>query len=135
MNYVSDIRNLAKLLEQMADNADAIDRIGSTDQAVLNAQDRLDKINEELRHQRALREAAELETSDMLAVAQAKADSIVAAAVETAQELQRQAQETLTAAKAKAMLDFEPLQAEVAELEERADKARAYLSSLTKFTE
>lgn len=151
LKAASDIRKLAKLYESMADAADALDQIGSLEQAENEAQVRLDKINEELRHQRALREAAELETSDMLAVAQAKADQIMASAVDSAAELQRQAQEMLAKSRAESALIVEASQqraaelkqqadaaedrvvsalAEVTELEKRAEKARAYLFKL-----
>lgn len=146
-----DIRKLAKLYENMTAAAEALEHVGTIEQAANEAQSRLDKLTGEVKHQRALREAAELEASDLLSEAKAKADGIVAAAVDTASELQRQATEELASAKADSALIVEASQlrakelsgaadeaeqrviaalAEVTELEKRAEKARAYLSKL-----
>lgn len=146
-----DIRKLAKLYENMSAAAEALEHVGTIEQAANEAQARLDKLTGEVKHQRALREAAELEASDLLAEAKAKADGILTAAVDSAAELQRQAQELVANSRAESALIVEASQqrsadlkkqadvaedrvvsalAEVTELEKRAEKARAYLSKL-----
>jgi hypothetical protein len=151
LKSADEVRKLAKMFKSLGDVVEVLDRVGSVEQAEQEAMARVEKLNAEAGKAKALIAACEQEAADVLAGAKVKADEALGEAITAAQGMQEQALSELKAAKADADLIVsaardmlqkaeadaaaavarrQDTEAEVVELEKRAEKARAYITKL-----
>lgn len=151
LKAADDARRLLRGFAGIAEVADAFERVGSLQQAESECTASLAKLRDELTATHNAIEAAELEALRVRAEAEREAEQAAAAAsakamalvadaqtqavnIELAAEgIKAQAQALLAAAQAEtqqATAKRDALEAECAELDKRAAKARAYLAKL-----
>ena len=146
-----DVRKLTKMFQSLADVVEVLDRLGSVEQAEQETMARIDKLNAEADKVKADIADAKAQAADIVAAAKVKADETLGEAITAAHGMQENALAELKAAKADADLIVsaaremlqkaeadaaaavarrQDTEAEVVELEKRAEKARAYITKL-----
>ena len=151
LKAADEVRKLTKMLQALGDVVEVLDRVGSVEQAEQEALARVEKLNAEVAQAKEAISVAYGEASQLLATANAKSDELLSVAEQSAADLMQEAESQVAEANARAhatiatgKIGVENMPAEVAaaigkrgealeeaiELENRADKARAYLAKL-----
>lgn len=152
LKAADEVKKLHRMFSALGEVVDVLDRIGSVEQAEQEALARVEKLNGEAANLVTQINAASVEAQAIIDSAKAKSDEVISDAVNAAHELQTQAQVAMQEAKsdaeqivnaaqllvqsveADALAANERLasaEAEIVELEKRADKARDYISKLS----
>jgi len=151
LKAADEVRKLTKMFQALGDVVEVLDRVGSVEQAEQEALARVEKLNAEVAQAKEAISVAYGEASQLLATANAKSDELLSVAEQSAADLMQEAESKVAEANARAdaiiatgKIGVENMAAEVAaaigkrdealeeaiELENRADKARAYLAKL-----
>lgn len=151
LKAADEVKKLHRMFKALGEVVDVLDAVGSLEQAEGEAKARIARINDEVSAAQEAIVEARSQAAVIVSAGEAKADELLAAAEQSARQLLEEAEakvvaanasadsiiataqigvENLTAKGADIKAQHDALSAEVAELENRAEKARAYLAKL-----
>lgn len=146
-----EVKKLHRMFAALGEVVEVLDRVGSVEQAEQEVGARVEKLKAEADKLSSQINAASIEAQEIVAAAKVKADETIGEAITAAHGMQENALAELKATKADADLIVsaaremlqkaeadaaaavarrQDTEAEVVELEKRAEKARAYITKL-----